>query len=77
MKPCEPNPTKQLGQMTSTLRFKQLKNRSYRDYRDYIGVIMGLYWDNGKENGNYYLGPGAKKHNIINLIENSNLPEKL
>ena len=20
------------------------------------GVISGLYWDNGKENGNYYLG---------------------
>ena len=23
-------------------------------YRDYIGVILGLYRDNGKENGNYY-----------------------
>ena len=22
----------------------------------YIGVILGLYWDNGKENGNYYNG---------------------
>ena len=22
-------------------------------YRGYIGVILGLYWDNGKENGNY------------------------
>ena len=21
-----------------------------------IGYILGLYWDNGKENGNYYLG---------------------
>ena len=21
---------------------------------DYIRVILGLYWDNGKENGNYY-----------------------
>ena len=20
----------------------------------YIGIILGLYWDNGKENGNYY-----------------------
>ena len=20
----------------------------------FIGYIMGLYWDNGKENGNYY-----------------------
>ena len=23
-------------------------------FRGYIGVILGLYWDNGKENGNYY-----------------------
>ena len=22
--------------------------------RDYMGFILGLYWDNGKENGNYY-----------------------
>ena len=21
-----------------------------------IGVILGLYWDNGKENGSYYIG---------------------
>ena len=21
--------------------------------REYIGGILGLYWDNGKENGNY------------------------
>ena len=26
----------------------------YRDYRVYVGVYIGLYWDNGKENGNYY-----------------------
>ena len=25
-------------------------------YRVYIGVILGLYRHNGKENGNYYLG---------------------
>ena len=25
-------------------------------YWDYIGVILGSYRDNGKENGNYYLG---------------------
>ena len=25
-------------------------------YKDYIGVIQGLYGDNGKENGNYYVG---------------------
>ena len=29
---------------------------SYRDYRDYVGIILGLYWDNGKESGNYYNG---------------------
>ena len=27
-------------------------------YRDYIGYILGLYWDNGKENGNYYIKIG-------------------
>ena len=27
-----------------------------KGYRGYIGVILGLYRDNGKENGNYYLG---------------------
>ena len=25
-------------------------------YRDYIGNTLGLYWENRKENGNYYLG---------------------
>ena len=31
---------------------------SYRDYRGYIGIMgcmLGLYGDNGKENGNYYI----------------------
>ena len=23
-------------------------------YWGYIGVVLGLYWGNGKENGNYY-----------------------
>ena len=23
-------------------------------YWGYIGVMLGLFWDNGKENGNYY-----------------------
>ena len=23
-----------------------------------IGVILGLYWDNGKEHGNYYITLG-------------------
>ena len=26
---------------------------NYRDYRGYIGVIQGLYRDNGKANGNH------------------------
>ena len=24
-------------------------------YRGYMEVILGIYWDNGKENGNYYI----------------------
>ena len=24
-------------------------------YKVYIGVVLGLYWDNGKENGSYYI----------------------
>ena len=27
-----------------------------KDLKGYLGLILGLYWDNGKENGNYYLG---------------------
>ena len=30
-----------------------IKKRSYGDYRVYI---LGFYWDNGKEKGNYYSG---------------------
>ena len=29
-----------------------------RDYRVYIGIIeyiLGLYWENGKEDGNYHI----------------------
>ena len=29
---------------------------TYSDCRDSIGFISGLYRDNGKENGSYYLG---------------------
>ena len=28
----------------------------YRGFIGIIGVILRLYWDNGKENGNYYNG---------------------
>ena len=27
-----------------------------KGYIGIIGIIYGIYWDNGKENGNYYLG---------------------
>ena len=33
-----------------------IQNGNYRDYRGYIRVILTLFWDNGKENGNCYLG---------------------
>ena len=23
---------------------------------NYLGSLLGLHWENGKENGNYYLG---------------------
>ena len=36
------------------------KKGVYRDsigvYEGYIGIILGLHRDNGKENGSYYLG---------------------
>ena len=32
--------------------------------------MLGLYWDNGKENGNYYLGLRVQPFFVsINLIE--------
>ena len=31
---------------------KKMENEM--ETREYIGVLLGLYWDNGKENGNYY-----------------------
>ena len=34
--------------------------RLYRDYIGIIGYMLGLYRDNGKENGNYYLWFRAK-----------------
>ena len=30
--------------------------RPIQFFCDYIRVVLGLYWDNGKSNGNYYLG---------------------
>ena len=30
--------------------------RLYRSYIEITGCILGLHRDNGKENGNYYLG---------------------
>ena len=34
------------------------------NYRDYRGLYWGMYWDNGKENGNYY---NVVPHNGIAL----------
>ena len=34
------------------------KMETTRDYKDHIGIILGLYRENGKENGN---GPDAYK----------------
>ena len=31
-----------------------LGRKSELCYQGYIGVTLGLYWGNGKENGNYY-----------------------
>ena len=28
----------------------------YKAYIGIVGCMLGLYWDNGKENGSYYLG---------------------
>ena len=28
-------------------------------YRGYIGILLGLYRDNGKDNGSYYLWLGG------------------
>ena len=30
--------------------------RGTLSYWGYIRVILGVYWDNGKENGSYYIG---------------------
>ena len=44
------------------------ENGSYRDYREYIGIIglhFGLYKDNGKENGSYYLSYKPAAHRMV------------
>ena len=33
-----------------------------------IGTILGLYWDNGKENGNYYNGLYRDYRDYIGVI---------
>ena len=38
---------------------KKMENEM--ETREYIGVILGLYWDNGKEYGNYYNTLGSHK----------------
>ena len=42
-------------------------------YRDYIGVIIGvialvLYWENGKENRNYYSKPYKSHDSFLQLL---------
>ena len=32
-------------------------------FESYIGVILGLFWVHGKENGNYYNGESNGKEN--------------
>ena len=32
-----------------------MKNEMETAMIGYIGCTLGLYWDNGKENGNYYI----------------------
>ena len=43
-----------------------------RLYYGDIGVVLGLYWDNGKGNGNYYMvvsqNPQYRPQNTIILI---------
>ena len=35
---------------------KKMETTINGSYRGHIEYIWGLYWDNGKENGSYYLG---------------------
>ena len=37
-------------------------------YIGIIGTILGLYWDNGKENGNYYNGLYRDYRDYIGVI---------
>ena len=38
-----------------------------------VGVILGLYWENGKENGSYYLGFWVKGLGFIVPLSRSNM----
>ena len=38
------------------LGFRVLGDRGLGTHRGNIRVILGLHWDNGNENGNYYNG---------------------
>ena len=57
---CTPNPAASSATKKQTEAFKIAlhrddgkENGKYRNYRDYIGYILGLYWDKRKENGSY------------------------
>ena len=42
--------------METTIMENQMEKKMENEMetREYIGVLLGLYWDNGEENGNYY-----------------------
>ena len=42
---------------------------SKRIYLGYIGVILGLYAKNGKENGNYHIKIGVYIGDILGIME--------
>ena len=46
--------------------FKSLRVEFRVLYRGYIGVMLRLYWENGKENGIYYLGFRVECRPMIN-----------
>ena len=51
---------------------KASRGRSASEQRKPIGVILGAYWDNGKENGNYCSILGLCWDNGNNGKENGN-----
>ena len=42
------------NKMETTIMENQMEKKMENEME--TGIIQGIYWDNGKENGNYYLG---------------------